>query len=488
MYIMAFDCGTTSARTLIYDDKFHVVAKAQKEIRQYFPQPGWVEEDPAEIFSTQLGTATEAMAKVGLTASDITAIGLTNQRETTVVWDKATGEVIYNAIVWQCRRTVETVARLKPYRDMIYNKTGLELDAYFSATKIAWILDHVAGARLRAEAGELAFGTVDTYVIWRLSGEHVTDVSNASRTMLYNIHRMDWDDELLTLMGVPRSMLPEVKDSAGLFGTVATHYFGADIPITAAIGDQQSALFGSGALHRGDAKNTYGTGAFLLMNTGDEVVRSQNGLVSTVAWRLKGEVTYALEGSIFIAGAGVQWLRDEMKLIDSAEDSEYLAAKVSDTAGCVIVPAFTGLGAPYWDGSARGTVCGLTRSVTKAHFVRATLESVAYLSYDVLHAMEEDLGGLTELKVDGGASANNFLMQFQADIIGRPVLRGKDVETTVKGAAYLAAIGAGKMELEDVLHEMVPDRTFMPAMANDVRQEKLALWHKAVGRSGHWAD
>ena len=491
-YIMAFDSGTTSCRTLIFDSEFNIISSAQKELKQIFPKPGWVEEDPNEIFSTQLGTAVEAMAKMNINANDIAAIGITNQRETTIVWDRQTGEVIYNAIVWQCRRTSKYCDSLREvgYRDEIYKKTGLEVDAYFSATKIKWILDNVSGARERAERGELLFGTVDTFLIWKLTkGVHVTDYSNASRTMLYNINTLEWDDELLKLMDIPKSMLPEVKETAEVYGETAREFFGEEIKIASAVGDQQAALFGQGCFKKAEAKNTYGTGAFLLMNTGDKKVESKNGLVSTIAWGIDGKITYALEGSIFIAGSSIQWLRDDLKLIDSAEDSEYLANKVSDTEGCYVVPAFTGLGAPYWNQYARGTICGLTRSVKKAHLVRATLESMAYLSNDVLKAMEEDLGALKILKVDGGASANDFLMQFQADIIDREVVRPKDIESTVRGAAFLAALGVEMFSsIDEISEKFNIDKNFIPNMAAEVRENKLKLWRKAVSRAFDWAE
>ncbi|WP_455256858.1 glycerol kinase GlpK [Peptoniphilus asaccharolyticus] len=491
-YIMAFDSGTTSCRTLIFDSEFNIVSSAQKELKQIFPKPGWVEEDPNEIFSTQLGTAVEAMAKMNINANDIAAIGITNQRETTIVWDRQTGEVLYNAIVWQCRRTSKYCDSLREagYRDEIYKKTGLEVDAYFSATKIKWILDNVSGARERAERGELLFGTVDTFLIWKLTkGVHITDYSNASRTMLYNINTLEWDDELLKLMDIPKSMLPEVKETAEVYGETAREFFGEEIKIASAVGDQQAALFGQGCFKKAEAKNTYGTGAFLLMNTGDKKVESKNGLVSTIAWGIDGKITYALEGSIFIAGSSIQWLRDDLKLIDSAEDSEYLANKVSDTEGCYVVPAFTGLGAPYWNQYARGTICGLTRSVKKAHLVRATLESMAYLSNDVLKAMEEDLGALKILKVDGGASANDFLMQFQADIIDREVVRPKDIESTVRGAAFLAALGVGMFSsIDEISEKFNIDKNFIPNMAAEVRENKLKLWRKAVSRAFDWAE
>ena len=421
-YIMALDAGTTSNRCILFDQEGRVRAAAQKEFPQIFPRPGWVEHDAREIWATQLGVAVEAMGKIGATAADITAIGITNQRETTVVWDRATGEPMYNAIVWQCRRTSAYCDELKArgYAEAIRRKTGLVVDAYFSGPKIRWILDNVPGARRRAEAGELLFGTVETWLIWLLTGGrvHVTDYSNASRTMLFNINTLDWDEELLDLMDIPRSMLPTPVPSSQVYGETDPGFFGRSIPIAGAAGDQQAALFGQACFTPGQAKNTYGTGCFLLMNTGDKPVFSSSGLVTTVAWGLGSRVSYALEGSIFVAGAAIQWLRDEMRLIDSAADSEYHAGKVADTAGCYVVPAFTGLGAPYWDQYARGAIVGLTRGVNKNHIIRATLESIAYQVSDVLEAMRADSGiALTSLKVDGGASSNNVLMQLQADIL-----------------------------------------------------------------------
>mgnify|MGYP000056591491 FL=1 len=421
-YVMALDAGTTSNRCILFNEKGEIVSLAQKEFTQYFPQPGWVEHDASEIWSTQLGVAVEAMSKVGADAEDIVAIGITNQRETVVVWDKETGEPICPAIVWQCRRTAEYCDSLKErgLTEMIRKKTGLIIDAYFSGTKIKWILEHVDGAAQRAEKGELLFGTIETWLIWKLTKGrvHVTDYSNASRTMLFNINTLKWDEEILELLGIPMSMLPEAKPSSCVYGYADASYFGGEIPIGGAAGDQQSALFGQTCFQPGEAKNTYGTGCFLLMNTGEKPVFSDNGLVTTIAWGLDGKVNYALEGSIFVAGAAIQWLRDELRLIDSSADSEYMAQKVRDSNGCYVVPAFTGLGAPYWDQYARGTIVGLTRGVNKYHIIRATLESIAYQVCDVLNAMEADSGiSLSSLKVDGGASANNFLMQFQADLL-----------------------------------------------------------------------
>ena len=447
-YIMAFDAGTTSNRCIIFNQKGEICEEAHKEFTQHYPKPGWVEHNADAIWSTQLSVAVEAMAKLGISAHDIAAIGITNQRETTVVWDSETGNPVYRAIVWQCRRTADYCNELKElgYTDMIREKTGLLLDAYFSGTKIKWILDNVEGARKRADEGKLLFGTVDTWLIWKLTNGkvHVTDYSNASRTMLFNIHTLEWDEEILELLDIPKSMLPQVKESSCIYGESHSSFLGESIPIAGVAGDQQAALFGQACFQRGEAKSTYGTGCFLLMNTGKEPVNSENGLVTTIAWGLKGEVTYALEGSVFVAGASVQWLRDEMRLIDSSADSEYMATKVNDTNGCYVVPAFTGLGAPYWDQYARGTIVGITRGVNKYHIIRATLESMAYQVRDVLDVMEQDSGlKLKVLKVDGGASINNFLMQTQADLCAVEVKRPSCVETTALGVAYLAGLAVG---------------------------------------------
>ena len=492
-YIMALDAGTTSNRCILFDQEGRVRAAAQKEFPQIFPKPGWVEHDAREIWATQLGVAVEAMGKIGATAADIAAIGITNQRETTVVWDRATGEPVYNAIVWQCRRTSAYCDELKArgYAEAIRRKTGLVVDAYFSGPKIRWILDNVPGARRRAEAGELLFGTVETWLIWLLTGGrvHVTDYSNASRTMLFNINTLDWDEELLDLMDIPRSMLPTPVPSSQVYGETDPGFFGRSIPIAGAAGDQQAALFGQACFTPGQAKNTYGTGCFLLMNTGDKPVFSSSGLVTTVAWGLGSRVSYALEGSIFVAGAAIQWLRDEMRLIDSAADSEYHAGKVSDTAGCYVVPAFTGLGAPYWDQYARGAIVGLTRGVNKNHIIRATLESIAYQVADVLTAMRADSGiELASLKVDGGASANNVLMQLQADILQTTVNRPVCVETTALGAAYLAGLAVGYWSSQaDVIRNWAVDRTFTPSISPAQRDEKVRGWERAVKRSFDWA-
>ena len=492
-YIMAFDAGTTSNRCILFDRQGRVHSAAQKEFTQIFPRPGWVEHDAQEIWATQLGVAVEAMGKVGASAADIAAIGITNQRETTVVWDRNTGEPVCNAIVWQCRRTSAYCDRLAAdHGGELQRRTGLVADAYFSGPKIKWILDNVPGARRRAERGELLFGTVDTWLIWKLTGGrvHVTDYSNASRTMLFNISTLDWDEELLRLMDIPRSMLPVPQPSSCVYGETDPAFFGGPIPIAGTAGDQQAALFGQACFAPGQAKNTYGTGCFLLMNTGETPVFSHSGLVTTVAWGLDGRVNYALEGSIFVAGAAIQWLRDEMRLIESAADSEYHAGKVSDTAGCYVVPAFTGLGAPHWDQYARGAIVGLTRGVNKNHIIRATLESIAYQVSDVLDAMRADSGiALTSLKVDGGASANNVLMQLQADILQAAVNRPVCVETTALGAAYLAGLEVRFWEgLEDIRRNWVVDRSFAPAISRQERDVKLQGWHRAVERSFRWAE
>ena len=491
-YMMAFDAGTTSNRCILFDRQGRICSSAQKEFTQIFPRPGWVEHDAREIWATQFGVAAEAMGKLGASAADIAAIGITNQRETTVVWDRATGEPVCNAIVWQCRRTSEYCDSLKEQglTESVRRKTGLMIDAYFSATKLKWILDHVEGVRERAEKGELLFGTVETWLIWRLTGGrvHVTDYSNASRTMLFNINTLDWDQEILDILDIPRCMLPQVKPSSCVYGETDPGFFGAPIPIAGAAGDQQAALFGQTCFQPGQAKNTYGTGCFLLMNTGAKPVYSQNGLVTTIAWGLENRVEYALEGSIFVAGAAIQWLRDEMRLIESAADSEYHAGKVKDTAGCYVVPAFTGLGAPHWDQYARGAIIGLTRGVNKNHIIRATLESIAYQVSDVLYAMRADSGiALHSLKVDGGASANDLLMQLQADILQTTVQRPVCVETTALGAAYLAGLAVGFWSgQEDVKQNWAVERTFQPGISAGERDEKLRGWHRAVERSFDW--
>lgn len=492
-YIMALDAGTTSCRCILFDRKGNICSVAQREFTQYFPQPGWVEHDADEIWACQLGVAVEAMTKIGASASDIAAIGITNQRETAIVWDKNTGEPVYRAIVWQCRRTSSYCDSLKGkgLTDRFQQKTGLVIDAYFSGTKIKWILDNVPGARERAVRGELLFGTVETWLIWKLTkgAVHVTDYSNASRTMLFNINTLEWDAEILDELGIPKCMLPQARPSSCIYGETDPSFLGGSIPIAGAAGDQQAALFGQTCFQPGEAKNTYGTGCFLLMNTGDTPVFSENGLVTTIAWGLDGKVTYALEGSIFVAGAAIQWLRDEMRLIDSAADSEYMASKVKDTNGCYVVPAFTGLGAPHWDQYARGTIVGITRGVNKYHIIRATLESIAYQVNDVLCAMKADSGiGLTSLKADGGASANNFLMQVQADIINAPVNRPVCVETTAMGAAYLAGLAVGYWKNKDeVVKNWAVDRTFIPSISEEDRSARIKGWNKAVKYAYGWA-
>ena len=483
-YVMALDAGTTSNRCILFNQKGEICSVAQRTFTQYFPKPGWVEHDADEIWASQLGVAVEALNKIDAKAEDIAAIGITNQRETAIVWDKNTGKPVYNAIVWQCRRTSAYCDTLKEkgLTDIFREKTGLVIDAYFSGTKIKWILDNVPGAREKAEKGDLLFGTVDTWLIWKLTkgAVHVTDYSNASRTMLYNIKELKWDEDILKELGIPKCMLPEVKPSSCVYGT--TDYFGAPVKIAGAAGDQQSALFGQTCFQSGEAKNTYGTGCFLLMNTGETPVFSKNGLVTTIAWGIDGKVNYALEGSIFVAGAAIQWLRDEMKLIDSAMDSEYMAGKVKDTNGCYVVPAFTGLGAPHWDQYARGTIVGITRGVNKSHIIRATLESLAYQTNDVLNAMRADSGiDLKALKVDGGASANNLLMQI-------PVLRPKCVETTAMGAAYLAGLAVGYWQnKEDVIHNWSVDRTFEPQINAEDRARRIKGWNKALTYAHGWA-
>lgn len=492
-YVMALDAGTTSNRCILFNEKGEMCSVAQKEFTQYFPKPGWVEHNANEIWSSQLSVAVEAMAQIGANAEDIAAIGITNQRETTIVWDKMTGEPVYNAIVWQCRRTSEYCDSLKEkgLTDKFREKTGLVIDAYFSGTKLKWILDNVPGVRERAEKGELLFGTVETWLIWKLTkgSVHVTDYSNASRTMLFNINTLQWDDEILAELNIPKCMLPEAKPSSCVYGESDPVFFGGPIKIAGAAGDQQSALFGQTCFNPGEAKNTYGTGCFMLMNTGEKPVFSKNGLVTTIAWGLDGKVNYALEGSIFVAGASIQWLRDEMRLIDSSPDSEYMAKKVKDTNGCYVVPAFTGLGAPHWDQYARGTIVGITRGVNKYHIIRATLESLAYQTNDILQAMQADSGiQLEALKVDGGASANNLLMQIQSDIIQAPVHRPKCVETTAMGAAYLAGLAVGYWaSKEDVIKNWAIDRVFAPEIEPEERDKKVKGWNKAVKCSFGWA-
>lgn len=491
-YVMALDSGTTSNRCILFNAAGEVCSVAQKEFTQIFPKPGWVEHDADEIFATQLEVAKQALANIGATAGDIAAIGITNQRETTIVWNRHTGRPIYHAIVWQCRRTADYCDQLTEQGlvQTIQEKTGLVIDPYFSGTKIRWILQNVPGAMEQAQAGDLLFGTVESWLIWKLTGGkvHVTDYSNASRTMLFNINTLTWDQEILDLMGIPAAMLPTPMPSSCLYGRTDAQYFGGPIPIAGAAGDQQAALFGQACFAPGDAKVTYGTGAFLLMNTGTAPIFSKNGLVTTIAWGLNGTVTYALEGSIFVAGAAIQWLRDQLRFIESAGDSEYMAQKVQDTNGCYVVPAFTGLGAPYWDAYARGAIVGLSRGVNKYHIIRATLDSITYQTNDVLTAMASDSGiALSNLKVDGGAAANNYLVQTQSDISAAPVLRPKSVETTATGAAYLAGLAVGYWtDLDDIRKNWSVDRTFTPTLAEFQRQKRLAGWKKAVACTMGW--
>ncbi len=488
-YIMALDQGTTSSRCMLFDLQGNIAARAQMEFSQYYPQPGWVEHDPEEIFHSQYEVACQAMQNIGARGVEIAAIGISNQRETAIIWDRKTGECIHPAIVWQCRRTADACEALKArgLEDLIRKRTGLVIDPYFSATKIRWILDHVPGAQARAERGELAFGTVDSYLIWRLSGgsAHLTDYTNAARTMLFNIHTLSWDDELLALFDIPRALLPEVRPSSGFFANSEPELFGRAIPICAAAGDQHAALFGQTCFAPGEVKNTYGTGAFMLMQTGARPVDSSNGLLTTIAWGEGSQVDYALEGSVFIAGAVVQWLRDELGLISSASESESWARKASDSAGVYVVPAFTGLGAPYWDSNARGTITGLTRGARREHIIRAALESIAYQTQDVLALMRREAGvEIPALRVDGGASANNFLMQFQADISDIPVLRPASVETTAQGAAFLAGLACGVYSgREEIAALYRAPRRFMPHMDTQARITLLAGWQRAVRAS-----
>ncbi len=491
-YILSLDQGTTSSRAILFDNEQNIVAMAQKEFNQYYPHSGWVEHNPMEIYSSQYAVMMEAVTESGIDVADIAAIGITNQRETTVVWDKNTGRPVCNAIVWQCRRTAPICDELerRGLKDYIKQTTGLVLDAYFSATKIKWILDNVEGAREKAERGELLFGTVDTWLLWKLTNGrvHATDYTNASRTMLFDIHRLCWDEKLLTELDIPRSMLPEVKDSSYVYGSCNIQ--GVDVPIAGIAGDQQAALFGQGCFEKGDAKNTYGTGCFLLMNTGAEACESKHGLVTTIAVGLNGKVQYALEGSVFVGGAVIQWLRDQMRFIREARDAEYFAQKVDSTEGVYFVPAFTGLGAPYWDMYARGAIVGITRGTKPEHIIRAAQESIAFQSADLVLAMEMDTGAkLTELKVDGGASRDRFLMQFQADILGKQVRRPMIRETTALGAAYLAGLATGvwkdRAEIVKLWH---CDSTFTPRKDEGWRQQQFQGWNKAVGRSLHWAE
>lgn len=492
-YLMALDQGTTSSRCILFDEHGTVIASANREFPQYFPEAGYVEHDAEEIWSSQLAVAKEALKKAGLAAGQIAGIGITNQRETTIVWEKATGKPICHAIVWQCRRTSAYCDELKAkgLTEKFRQKTGLVIDAYFSATKLKWILDNVPGAREKAEAGQLLFGTVETWLIWKLTcGKiHVTDYSNASRTMMFNIHTLQWDDEILEELDIPKCMLPEPMPSSCFYEWADPMHFGDGIKIAGAAGDQQAALFGQTCFTPGEAKNTFGTGGFMLMNTGEQPVFSQNGLVTTIAWGLDDKVYYALEGSIFVAGAAIQWLRDELKLLEEARDSEYMAGKVKDTNGCYVVPAFTGLGAPHWDQYARGTIVGLTRGCNKYHIIRATLDSLCYQVNDVLHAMEADSGiQMKALKVDGGASANNYLMQTMADVSNVPVQRPSCVETTALGAAYLAGLAVGYWKsTDDVMQNWSVDRTFTPNITPEERKKRVKGWNKAVRCAYHWA-
>lgn len=493
-YIMALDAGTTSNRCILFNKAGEMCSVAQKEFTQYFPKPGWVEHDANEIWTTQLGVALSAMNQIGASASDIAAIGITNQRETTIVWDRETGEPVYHAIVWQCRRTSAYCDELKEKGlvEEFRGKTGLVIDAYFSGTKLRWILENVPGVRARAERGELLFGTVETWLIWKLTGgkAHVTDYSNASRTMLFNINTLRWDDEILAELDIPKCMLPEVKPSSCIYGEALAQYFGAPIPIAGAAGDQQAALFGQCCFEQGEVKNTYGTGCFLLMNTGHEAITSQSGLLTTIAASTSKNVEYALEGSVFVAGAGIQWLRDSMRMLKTSAQSQEYAEHVPDTAGVYIVPAFAGMGAPYWDQYARGTIVGITRGCTKEHFIRATLESIAYQTADVLEAMEKDSGiDLKSLKVDGGASANDFLMQFQADIVNTQVRRPACIETTALGAAYLAGLAVGYWKNRDEIRENWQiGASFAPEMDEEDCKKLLKGWHRAVKCALAWAE
>lgn len=492
-YILSLDQGTTSSRAILFNKAGEIVSVSQKEFEQIYPNPGWVEHSPMEIWGTQAGVANEVVLKSGISLDDIAAIGITNQRETTIVWDKKTGRPVYNAIVWQCRRTAEICddLRSRGLEETIKNKTGLVLDAYFSATKIKWILDKVEGAREKADKGELLFGNVDTWLIWNLTGGkiHITDYSNASRTMLFNIHTLQWDKELLKELEIPVSMLPEVKSSSTVYGYTSKEVMGAEIPIAGDAGDQQAALFGQCCFNEGMAKNTYGTGGFMLMNTGLKPVESKNGLLTTIAWGIEKKVEYALEGSIFVAGAAVQWLRDELRMIKRADECERYALSVGDTNGVYMVPAFVGMGAPYWDMYARGTMVGITRGTKKEHFIRAVLESLAYQSMDVLNSMEEDSAiKLSSLRVDGGACANSFLMQFQSDILNVPVIRPEVIETTAKGAAYLAGLAVGYWEnKDDICKSQFIDKEFNPCMDEKKREKLIRGWHRAVKTAIYWA-
>ena len=492
-YILALDQGTTSSRAILFDSEQNILAIRQHELTQHYPHEGWVEQDPMEIWSTQYAAMFEVLAAADISPADVAGIGITNQRETTILWDKMTGRPIHNAIVWQCRRTSEYCDELKArgLTEMFRAKTGLILDAYFSATKLKWILDNVPGAREKAEAGQLLFGTVETWLIWKLTcgKAHITDYSNASRTMMFNIHTLEWDDEILQELNIPKQMLPKPMPSSGFYEYADPMHFGGEIKIAGAAGDQQAALFGQTCFASGEAKNTFGTGGFLLMNTGETPVTSRNGLVTTIAWGLDGRVDYALEGSIFVAGAAIQWLRDELRLLEESRDSEYMARKVRDTNGCYVVPAFTGLGAPHWDQYARGTIVGLTRGCNKYHIIRATLDSICYQVNDVLHAMAADSGiAMKSLRVDGGASANNYLMQTMADLSDLEVKRPCCVETTALGAAYLAGLAVGYWQsTEDITRNWSVDRVFQPAISEEERAKRIKGWNKAVRCAYHWA-
>lgn len=494
-YIVALDQGTTSSRAIIFDHDQNIISTSQKEFTQIYPKEGWVEHDPMEIWATQYGVLQEAMAKKSISPDDIAAIGITNQRETTIIWDKNTGKPVHNAIVWQCRRTASICDSLKEtdgFEDYVRQNTGLVIDAYFSATKIKWILDNVEGAREKAERGDLLFGTVDTWLLWNLTNREVfvTDYTNASRTMLFNIKTLRWDEKILDMLDIPASMLPQVKNSSQVYGYAGLGQQGRKVPVAGIAGDQQAALFGQACFEQGQAKNTYGTGCFILMNTGEKFVKSSNGLLTTIAIGIDDRVTYALEGSVFIAGAVVQWLRDELRLIDSASETEQLAQSIPDTGGVYLVPAFTGLGAPHWDMYARGTITGITRGTGRSHIVRAALESIAYQTRDVLDAMMQDTGiNLKSLKVDGGASQNNFLMQFQSDILGKEVDRPVVTETTALGAAYLAGLATGFWKSRDeIAQKWSMDRKFMPVMNIDEREARYSKWKKAVTRATLWEE
>ena len=493
-YIMAFDAGTTSSRAILFDGKGEIISAAQQEFPQIYPRPGWVEHDPMDIWSTQSGAAAQALSKADVRPEDIAAIGITNQRETAILWNKATGEPIMKGIVWQDRRTAGICDEMKAegLEDYVRENTGLVIDAYFSGTKVKWMLDNLPGARAEAEAGELLFGTVDTWLIWKMTGGkvHITDYSNASRTLMFNIKTLEWDEKLLDRLGVPKSILPEVRPSSEIYGRTDAGIFGAEIPIAAAIGDQQGALFGQACFNSGMAKNTYGTGSFILMNTGTERVSSKTGLLTTIAWGLDGKVEYALEGAIFVTGAAVQWLRDELRAIHDAADTNYFASKVPDTNGVYMVPAFTGLGAPYWDQYARGAILGLTRGANRDHIVRAVLESIGYQTRDIVQCMEKDSGiETTELKVDGGASNNDFLMQFQADILGVPVMRPRIVETTARGSGFLAGLAVGFWKSKDELaHAFELEHMFTPEIGAAEREKLYSGWRKAVEKAMDWED